>query len=67
MRLIDVGSVQIVDVNQLLVLPEHFLEVPTQVIETFLCGVVPLDSDQDWSEEVLVIVSCLNHCTVIFH
>lgn len=56
MRLIDVGSVQIVDVNQLLVLPDELLKVPAHVFEVFLCGVIPLDNDRDWSEEVLIIM-----------
>ena len=50
------GSVLIVDVNQLLVLPDEFLMVPAQVFEVFLCSVIPLDDDRDWSEEVLSIM-----------
>ena len=53
-RLIDVGCVQVVDVNQLLTLPKHFLQIPAQVIETFICGVRPCDEDVDWPEEVWV-------------
>lgn len=62
-RLIDVGSVRIVDVNQLLVLPDQFLKIPAQVFEVFLCGVVPRDNDRDWSEEVLHVDSEI-HCIV---
>jgi len=55
-RLIDDGSVQIVDLNQLLVLPDEFTREPAQVIEVFLCGIKPGDKDADWSKEVLFIV-----------
>ena len=54
MRLIDVGCVLIVDVNQLLTLPERFLRVPLQVMEVFMCGLKPCDKDLDWPVEVHV-------------
>ena len=41
-----------VDVNQLLTLPEHLLQIPAQVVETFICGIKPCDGDVDWPEEV---------------
>ena len=52
-RLIDVGCVQVVDVNQLLSLPNCFLCIPPQVFEVFVCGLKPNDSDLDWSNEVM--------------
>ena len=41
-----------VDVNQLLTLPEHFVRIPVQVVEAYICGLKPCDRDQDWPEEV---------------
>ncbi|XP_064393953.1 putative ATP-dependent RNA helicase TDRD12 isoform X2 [Halichondria panicea] len=52
-RLIDHGSVQIVDLNQLLELPDEFLTIPAQVTEVFLCGLRPGDKDKDWSQEAV--------------
>ena len=46
------GCVHVVDVNQLLTLPEHFVRIPVQVVEVYVCGVRPCDRDQDWPEEV---------------
>lgn len=40
------------DLNQLLELPEEFLSTPAQVIEVFLCGIKPVERDEDWSQEV---------------
>lgn len=51
-RLIDVGCVLVVDVNQLLSLPEKFLKIPYQVIEVYMCGLKPCDQDLDWPVEV---------------
>ena len=51
-RLIDLGHIEIVDVNQLLHLPQEFIEIPTQVIEVFLCRIKPRDNDTDWPQEV---------------
>ena len=56
-RLLDVGCVRVVDVNQLLTLPEHFLRIPAQVVEAYICGVKPWDRDQDWPEDVRGCVS----------
>ena len=50
------GCVHVVDVNQLLTLPEHFVRIPVQVVEVYVCGVRPCDRDQDWPEEVGVCV-----------
>ena len=64
-RLIDVGCVQVVDVNQLLTLPEHFLQIPAQVVEAFICGIKPCDGDPDWPEEVYSIYNYYGVHTMI--
>lgn len=58
------GCVHVVDVNQLLTLPEHFVRIPVQVVEVYVCGVRPCDRDQDWPEEVCLYVVCLCLCPV---
>ena len=65
MRLLDVGCVHVVDVNQLLTLPEHFVRIPVQVVEVYVCGVRPCDRDQDWPEEVgmcVCVCVCVRVC-----
>ena len=52
-RLIDVGCSKVVDINQLLYLPQEFVQVPTQVVEAYLSGIVPKDGDIDWPDEVI--------------
>ncbi|KAL5457692.1 hypothetical protein EMCRGX_G034978 [Ephydatia muelleri] len=61
-RLIDLGHIEIVDVNQLLHLPQEFIEIPTQVIEVFLCRIKPRDNDTDWPQEAndLIVKHFLN-------
>ena len=58
-RLIDKGDVLTVDVNQLLTLPEEFLTTPPLVIETYICGLRPLDNDIDWPPQVSRIIMIL--------
>ena len=53
MRLIDLGRIEVVDVNQLLFLPQELIDIPAQVIEVYLCRIKPRDNDMDWSQEVL--------------
>ena len=50
------GCVHVVDVNRLLTLPDHFVRIPVQVVEVYVCGVRPCDRDQDWPEEVCLCV-----------
>jgi superfamily II DNA/RNA helicase len=47
-RLIDVGEAKIVDVSQLLELPQHLLAPPANVFEIFVCRIKPSDCDPDW-------------------
>lgn len=35
---------------QLLSLPEDLQKLPPQVVDIFLCNVIPCDLDTDWSE-----------------
>lgn len=37
---------------QLLALPEDLQKLPPQVVDIFLCNVIPCDLDTDWSETV---------------
>ena len=53
--MIDIGSSQIVDVNQLLFLPQEFVVIPTQVVEVYIAGIKPKDSDLDWPFEVCML------------
>ena len=46
---------RIVDVNQLLTLPDKFLTTPPLVVEAYICGLRPLDQDKDWPPEVHVL------------
>lgn len=52
MRLVDRGDVLVVDVNQLLILPDEYKTTPPLVIEAYVCGLRPLDHDIDWPPEV---------------
>ena len=52
MRLIDVGCVRVVDVNQLLTLPADLLAIPAQAVEACICGIKPCDDDMDWPLQV---------------
>ena len=61
-RLIDVGNVEVVDVSQLLCLPQTFVTMPPQVLEVYLCGIKPRDGDLDWPFEV---ISCSFACIFI--
>lgn len=54
-RLIDVGEVRIVGANELLYLPESFLEVPPRVVEAYLSGIKPKDNDLDWPFQVMLV------------
>lgn len=46
------GSSEIVDVSQLMYLPQKFMEVPSQVVELYISGIKPKDNDLDWPIEV---------------
>jgi hypothetical protein len=37
-------------VYQLFALPEDLQQLPPQVVDIFLCNVIPCDLDTDWSE-----------------
>jgi hypothetical protein len=60
-RMIDIGSSQIVDVNQLLFLPQRFLIVPAQVVEVYIVGIKPKDRDLDWPFEVCISFLYTDH------
>lgn len=51
-RLIDIGEARIVDVSQLLPLPNFLLTQPALVFEVYVCGVRPTDFDPDWPPQV---------------
>lgn len=55
----DNGLVTVVDVNQLLTLPEQFLIVPPLVVEVIVCGLQPMDRDIYWSPKVSCSYSAL--------
>lgn len=40
----------VIQVYQLLALPEGLQKLPPQVVDIFLCNVIPCDFDTDWSE-----------------
>ena len=66
-RLIDIGAICIVDVNQLLTLPSQFMTTPPLVIEAFVCGLIAHDKDIDWSPEVCMYTcTCKYVCTCMY-
>lgn len=50
--MIDIGSVKIVEVSQLLNMPKKFMKLAPQVVEAYICGIKPKDHDMDWPSEV---------------
>ena len=56
-RLIDSGAVDVVDVSQLLTLPDHLLARAPLVVEVVVCGIVPCDDDTDWPPPVSTGIS----------
>ena len=66
-RLIDTGEVEVVDVSQLLTLPDQFLSHPPLVVEAVVCGVVPCDEDTDWPPPVSIVVSCISRQQPCLH
>ena len=70
-RTIDIGASEIVDVNQLLFLPQEFITIPTQVVEVYINGIKPKDEDLDWPSEVtcaaiIIVCNCLPVITLKF-
>ncbi|XP_078484832.1 putative ATP-dependent RNA helicase TDRD12 [Ciona intestinalis] len=47
-RLVDVGTQAVVNVENLFELPQHLVDIPYQAIEVCACCVKPLDNDIEW-------------------
>ena len=63
-RLIDIGEARVVDVSQLLELPQHLLAPPANVFEIFVCRTKPADSDPDWPPEVITLRCTAQHVLI---
>ncbi|XP_069700482.1 putative ATP-dependent RNA helicase TDRD12 [Periplaneta americana] len=49
-KFLDEGPYTTVKVFQLIALPEELQHLPPQVVDVFLCNVMPCDLDTEWSE-----------------
>ncbi|XP_076370878.1 putative ATP-dependent RNA helicase TDRD12 [Tachypleus tridentatus] len=58
---IDEGKELYVELDHLLLLPEEWKQVSSQVVEVFMCRVQPVDGDLQWTPQASIFIHHLIH------